>query len=229
MIVRVVVLDYFGTLAAGRDATPWWSELPDLIARAGGRVGEETLAWFSTIPEEHPEHSTDERAYRAWADGRLRTLLEDSGVAGEELERLYDQLCRRRYSRTFGAFPDAPQVLAELKRRGLRTGVCSNWDWALERELSATGVAPFLDFVVCSAQVGYRKPHPRIFERVAELARVEPERILFVGDEWDADIRGAARARFRSVHVARDGPCVVDSHDGVPCVPDLNGVLGMLG
>jgi len=43
--------------------------------------------------------------------------------------------------------------------------VVSNWDVSLHEVLERIGLAPYLDGVVTSAEVGARKPDPAIFER----------------------------------------------------------------
>ncbi|MGI8792994.1 MAG: HAD family hydrolase [Acidimicrobiales bacterium] len=109
-------------------------------------------------------------------------------------------------------------------------GICSNWDWDLDRHLERTGIAEHVDFVVCSAIHGYRKPHPAIFDTVVARVEASPESILFVGDSWGDDIDGARAAGLRPVHIARQGSCpAIDvAHDDVPCVPDARAVLDLI-
>ena len=59
-------------------------------------------------------------------------------------------------------FPEVPSVLAELRRRGLAIGVCSNWNWDLDDVLRSTGVAPLIDLAVTSADAS------------ATASRIEP-------------------------------------------------------
>jgi FMN phosphatase YigB (HAD superfamily) len=42
-----------------------------------------------------------------------------------------------------------------------------------------------------SAEVGWKKPSPRFFARLCELAELEPEQVLLVGDDPDNDFAGA--------------------------------------
>ena len=87
-----------------------------------------------------------------------------SGLDLPTRTRLLDHIDEVRYSRIFTVFPDVPAAIADLKRQGITVGICSNWDWDLDRHLAHNGIADLLDFVVCSAQVGYRKPHPVALE-----------------------------------------------------------------
>jgi putative hydrolase of the HAD superfamily len=52
---------------------------------------------------------------------------------------------------------------------------------------------------VFSSEVGFRKPDPRIFERVLEALGVAPENALFVGDRLYEDVRGAGELGMTTV------------------------------
>lgn len=224
---RVIVFDYFKTLATEEGGALWWSELERRVAAAGGSIIDELIEWFGALPLEHVEYSIDEASYCRWSDGRLDRVLSSSGLSEQECNRIRSVTLQERYVRTFNVFPEVPSLLQVLRERGVRVGVCSNWDWGLDRELAANGIADLIDFVVCSARVGYRKPHPKIFERAKEAAAVEPESIVFVGDDWNADIEGSRVAGFRPVHVERGAECRVVDHEGVPCIGDLRELLAL--
>jgi putative hydrolase of the HAD superfamily len=100
-------------------------------------------------------------------------------------------------------FPEVPSVLAELRRRGLTIGVCSNWGWDLEAALRATGVDALIDVAVTSARVGYRKPHTAMYESILGALGVAAPETIFVGDSWEPDVLGPIGAGMRSVHVDR--------------------------
>jgi putative hydrolase of the HAD superfamily len=121
-------------------------------------------------------------------------------------------------------FPDVPAAIAELRQRGVVVGICSNWDWDLDRHLAHNGIADLVDFVVCSAQIGYRKPHPAIVGTVLDRAGTTPDETLFVGDNWHDDIVGAGRAGLTPVHIVRAGSCGVVDHADVACTSGLGGI-----
>lgn len=219
--VSAVVLDWYGTLAVPH-GDDFWARLDEIVVEAGGRPDPDALAeWELEHPAEHRRHSVDEPGYRAWQRRRLDHVLARCGLAVPQRTRVLDHIETVRYTRLFSTFPDVPAALARLRERGLVVGLCSNWDWDLDRHLDHNGITGLLDFVVCSASVGYRKPHPAIFEEVVGHAGVPAGEILFVGDSWGDDVAGAAAAGLVPVHIARSGPCARDDHCGVPCVPDL--------
>lgn len=103
----------------------------------------------------------------------------------------------------FGAmatlFPGCLQLLVDLRRNSIRLGLITNGESAMQRrKIAAIGVAPLLDAIVISSEVGFRKPDPRIFSLALERLGCAPHDAWFVGDHPDQDIRGAAAAGLRS-------------------------------
>ena len=106
----------------------------------------------------------------------------------------------------FEAYPDAAPALRDLRRRGLRVVVCSNWDCSLPAVLREADLIDLLDGVATSADAGASKPDPRIFAAGLELARSSPEHAIYVGDSPANDVAGAAAAGLRAVLLRRPGP-----------------------
>ncbi|GIW56706.1 MAG: haloacid dehalogenase [Nitrospiraceae bacterium] len=51
--------------------------------------------------------------------------------------------------------------------------------------------------IVISEEVGYLKPHPKLFEEATRRAGTAPEAILYVGDSYHTDVEGARRAGWQ--------------------------------
>jgi len=105
----------------------------------------------------------------------------------------------------FRPFPEVPGLLAAAGERGIRRVVVSNWDVSLHGVLEQTGLAPLLDGVVTSAELGSAKPAPAIFARGLELAGVDPAAALHVGDSLAEDVAGARAAGIAALLLVRDG------------------------
>jgi putative hydrolase of the HAD superfamily len=224
MAVEAIIFDWYGTLAAPNN-DDFWTRMPQMIEAAGGHAP--PISEWETIPIEHESHSLSEDAYRAWEAGRLRTLFTRSGIPEPARSALVEEISGIRYGRLFNVFPDVPGVLTELRGRGLPLGVCSNWDWDLDRHLHHNKIHDCFDTIVCSASVGFRKPHPRIFATVIDRMGIQPEKMLFVGDSWSDDVEGAAAAGFQTAHIARSA-CTVAEHTKALCLEDLRGLLEMV-
>ena len=98
-------------------------------------------------------------------------------------------------------------------------GILSNWPFAatIDRYVDAMGWAPWVRAIVVSQRVGVIKPHGEIFAVAREaLGGPPPDAILHVGDDWAADIVGAAAAGWRVAfvnHRPRDSPLPSSERD----------------
>jgi putative hydrolase of the HAD superfamily len=108
-------------------------------------------------------------------------------------------------SLSFRAQPDAAPALRELRARGLRLVVASNWDCSLPEVLAEAGLAALVDGAVSSGTVGAAKPDPRVFEAALAVAGVSPEAAVHVGDSKANDVAGARAAGVRAILLDRRG------------------------
>lgn len=212
-MVRAVIFDWFGTLAEWPHGSS--SSYTSVFLEHGLVVD---AAVFDRYHErwdgvDHTEHSTSRDAYLAWSRQRLIALATECGVAALERDTLVDALIEVDLRTSLVVFPEVPPVLAELRRRGLAIGVCSNWGWDLDAALQATGMAPLIDVAVTSARAGFRKPHAAIYGSILKALGVEARDAIFVGDSWKPDVLGPISAGMRSVHV--------DRSEGTGSAPEL--------
>ncbi|MEW6386380.1 MAG: HAD family hydrolase [Thermodesulfobacteriota bacterium] len=70
---------------------------------------------------------------------------------------------------------------------------------AAKEIIERMGLAPLFEVVLISGDLGYRKPHPVIFQRLVDGLGVEARQILYVGDDPDADIAGARQSGINPV------------------------------
>jgi putative hydrolase of the HAD superfamily len=120
-------------------------------------------------------------------------FLNRVSVAGDVAE------FERRYLAEWSAGVLAPPGLAELLtalRETHRLAVVSNTHSSamVPRLLAAAGIAELFDAVVLSVDVGWRKPHPRMYAAALEAMRVAPGEAIFVGDSYLADYAGPSAA-----------------------------------
>jgi len=232
--IRGVLLDFYGTLAR---ATHWFS-IEEALAEHGYSLDPAARDRFfdhGLDGLEHDEHSVSRDHYAAWQRARTLAMLTESDVHPDEHEVIADKLRHGQTTRVLEAYAEVPDLLAELRGRGLRIVVCSNWDWDLREAIHEAGLTDALDVVVSSAWVGARKPHPRIYAHTLAEAGLEPESVVFAGDTWNADVEGPLEAGMTPIYLRRDGhwPDSTCPHDdprgrGVTVAADLTAVLDLL-
>lgn len=102
-------------------------------------------------------------------------------------------------------FPDVPAALAALQARGVPIGIVTNAYQPMSmrdaelRQYDLLQYFPDETVRLSAADVGYLKPHPKIFEYAAEKLGRDPTDIVFVGDSPSADIAGAQQVGMRAV------------------------------
>jgi len=102
-------------------------------------------------------------------------------------------------------YPEVREVLLELKRRGLKVGLISNGyeeeiDLVLEK--ASLEKATF-DVIVGVDTIRKVKPNPDIFKYAISKLDVKPEETIFVGDNVEADYKGAENAGIRALLINR--------------------------
>jgi putative hydrolase of the HAD superfamily len=107
-------------------------------------------------------------------------------------------------------YADVKPVLRQLRDRGLRLGVVSNFDARLRRLLEAFDLAPAFDAVVLSSECGAAKPDRRIFEEALGALGVPAAAALHVGDSEPLDRCAAAQAGLSAVRLDRSGVASAD-------------------
>jgi putative hydrolase of the HAD superfamily len=93
----------------------------------------------------------------------------------------------------FRLLPGAEEAVRALRGAGLALACVTNWDVSLPTQLERLGVASYFAAVVTSAEAGAPKPEPRVFALALERLRIDPNRVLHIGD-GEADREGAAAA-----------------------------------
>ena len=95
--------------------------------------------------------------------------------------------------------PGVPEALERMHRLGLTLAVVSNSDGTCAQGLEEAGLLRYLDFVIDSQVVGVEKPDPRIFEIALARRGAHPQRALYIGDLYHADVVGARRAGLHAL------------------------------
>jgi putative hydrolase of the HAD superfamily len=100
-------------------------------------------------------------------------------------------------------FDDVIPTLAELKDRGLRLAVISNYDSRIDDLLRDFEIERFFDGVHISSRAGAAKPDRDIFLSALRYHQVEPGKAIHVGDSLRADIEGASAVGMQAVLIDR--------------------------
>jgi len=221
--VRAVLLDALGTLVRLEPPAPRLRQA--LGCHAGIDVGEAAAArgFEAEIAFYMANHMRggDVEGLERLRDDCAEVLHEALGIVGLGRPAVRAAMLE---SLSFTAFADVVPALADLRGRGLRIVVVSNWDRSLPDALASAGIAELVDATVSSAEVGSAKPDPAPVFAGLELAGVGPDAALFAGDSPDSDLPAARAAGVRGVLVTRGAPAPVATES----VESLTGLASLL-
>jgi putative hydrolase of the HAD superfamily len=218
---QAVVFDLFGTLID--DSPP--SSYVAFLAETARLLGADPVAFGGAWEQRDIER------YTSPIDDVFETICDDLGLADRSgipaalafrLERLRALLVPR---------PDAEATLGTLRERGFRLGMISNASSELSVLWPDSAFGPLFDAVLFSADERMMKPDRRLYERMAELLRVESSDCVFVGDGAYHELQGAAATGMRPVLIRV--PHDEWEHDGTvgwdgPRVSSLSEVLALV-
>jgi len=145
----------------------------------------------------------------------LESLQQEGHLAGfhEETDVPTLSLCYELLTNPVWPVPGAAESLTELTVRGIHLGLISNAQWftpllfpaLLGGELDALGIRSDMQF--WSWQTGRAKPSEHLFRQAADALRgrgIEPDRVLYVGNDMLNDVLPASATGFRTALFAGD-------------------------
>jgi HAD superfamily hydrolase (TIGR01509 family) len=200
--VRAALFDVGGTLVDQYVTGMHPLIRQELVASFGERDWYDALIGAEIEPHERAEPLRQEtnRWYEAW-------FAEHGIVCDIDIDRL-----RATFAIPLDLIttpvPGAYEAVRWCKAQGLAvvlvTNVVSRGDAEVLRDWQRVGLADAIDGIVSSHDVGWRKPHRAMFDRALDLGKAAPGDTFMVGDDLEADVRGAQRLGLRTVWRRRD-------------------------
>jgi putative hydrolase of the HAD superfamily len=147
----------------------------------------------------HSRHLDSDSRVPIFAD----ILPEDAEVNPKELADAY----RDKVAESLRTVEGVPGLLADL-RGGYRLGLLTNGPSKAQRsKLDAFDWIDSFDAIAITGDLDAGKPDERAFRAILSDLGVEPEEAVYVGDDLEADVKGARNAGMYAVQVLfADGP-----------------------
>ena len=232
MTIKGVLFDFSGTLFRVESTESWLRAtltdaglaLPEPeLARAAEALERAGALPGGALPAEPPtggpgelwaaRYGSAERHRAAYTGQARQVALPDPALH----DALYDRYVTPA---AWSPYPDAVEVLAALRERGVAVGVVSNIFWDPRPVFRAHGLDPYVGGYVLSYEHDTLKPDPRLFALACEALGVDARDTLMVGDDRRAD--GGAAALGCGVYFVDHLP-VAERPDGLRPVLDLVG------
>ena len=207
MAVRAVGFDFMGTLVhVHLDNEKYLRSMHRKL------VGLGTACSHQELREAHDEAAQRYRKIRVdtcreidnrvWVADALKQL----GYVVKPEDRLVTEAVDAYFDPFIASLRIASGASATLSRikQNFSVGLISNFSYgkAIREALRKVRLDRFLDLVVISDEVGWRKPHPMIFQIFLDQLKLEPSEAVYVGDDLKYDIEGARAAGMKTVLVS---------------------------
>ena len=167
--------------------------------------------------------------YHGWdytADRLVEMGIFNEGTKGADVWRCLFTYC---WPLAAVKYPFTEPTLIRLKEMGLKLGIITNGEHDLQwNKLRLLNFDYLFDEIVISGDVGVQKPESKPFEVMSEKLGIEPENLLYVGDNPLNDVEGSRKAGYTPVWVKTIGNWCFDNIerseyevDTVAEIPDL--------
>lgn len=156
-----------------------------------------------------------DRRYIYFGWRRIFAFLCESGVfkTAPQYEQ-YRETMLKLYTLYAVPYPFTASVLAAIKARGLKTGLITNGNAAVQSsKLKLLHLEDGFDEVLLCGEFGTQKPDRAPFDEMARRLGLRPETLVYVGDNPVCDVEGARAAGYIPVEVLT-AQCVLP--DAVP-------------
>lgn len=232
MTLRLVLLDLDDTLLDHRGAVA--VGIRGHLVASGAMSPDATAAdvdaavalWYALEEQHYHRYLAGELTYLGQRRARVRGFLaaqrsadaaEDRAEPDDAATDAWFQGYLAGYEDAWRALPGAHDALDEIQLRhpGVVFGIVTNGERPQQSaKIARAGFADRVDVVVCSHDLGFAKPDPRIFHEACREAGVDPAEAVMVGDRLRTDARGAVAAGLGGVWLDLVGDGT--SPDGAP-------------
>ena len=156
-----------------------------------------------------------------------RRIIEGMGGSGDRVDACAREMYLEWAScHHFHLYDEAEAVLRELAARQLKIGLISNSHRSMDEFVEHFRLQGLVAAAVSSADHGFLKPHPSIFEAALSQAGVEARASLMVGDSLAHDVEGARAVGMRGVLLHRGNGPLPDVD--VPVIRNLTDLPALL-
>ncbi|KAG2150473.1 HAD-like domain-containing protein [Suillus clintonianus] len=214
MTIRLVTFDALHTLLTPRlpiyiqysqTFAPYLGVLEPGLLRQSFKVA------LTQVQKDKPAYQGESGAEGWWSEVIKRTAIgagANPQAVDSSLPQIVPSLMERFSSREgYKLFHDSLPVLRRLHQMNIRTALISNTDTRMRSVLKDLEIAPYLDPILLSEEVGIEKPDVGVF-RLAFGTQLDPIKLqgVHVGDELESDYHGARAAGMHALLLRRAGP-----------------------
>ncbi|MGL5920121.1 MAG: HAD family hydrolase, partial [Bacteroidales bacterium] len=96
--------------------------------------------------------------------------------------------------------PDAIELLEHLKPKYKLYILSNGFKEVQYKKIKNSGLDSYFDKVLLSDDIGYNKPHQKIYEYALKSTNSKKDASLMIGDNFDTDITGARNFKMDQIY-----------------------------
>ncbi len=91
------------------------------------------------------------------------------------------------------------EVLEHLKEKYSLHIITNGFKEVQYIKLNNSGISTYFQNIIISEEVGYNKPHIKIFRHAESLTKTSSVECLMIGDDYEPDVKGALNAGWKAI------------------------------
>lgn len=130
-----------------------------------------------------------------FADTLKRLKVENSDTLGQKIG---DEYVLRGPHKKY-LFPHTHETLIGLQERFPLHIITNGFKEVQSVKMGGTKLDQYFNLILCSEDVGVNKPNKKVFQRALEMTECDPANAVMIGDNIEADIRGAQKVGMSTI------------------------------
>ena len=122
-------------------------------------------------------------------------------------------------------FEGTISLLEGLKSKYQLHVITNGFELVQHYKIKNSGLSSYFENIFTAEKVGYKKPHPIIFEYALDYSQTVAHNSLMIGDSLEADILGALNVGMQAIHFNSHNEPL---HDHCTMVQNLDQISGLL-
>lgn len=186
-MIKAVFFDFGGTLVDNSINNEVYPAIEKIIGK------ENKEHWDKLELDWHSRYMSERYVFTA--------LAKKSGISKKyilEMIKVWNQKLKHEK-----LFPDSLEILKLVRKKGLKTCLISNAPPISKKIFRKLGLTKYFDEIIFSYEVNTIKPEDEIYRIALSKLKISPEKILFVGDTYDADYQKPKKLGMNAILIDR--------------------------
>lgn len=123
----------------------------------------------------------------------LELVCKELGASGAQISTVHEIIIENKKTKKINW--ELIELIKDLKNKNYKIGLLSNNSTGLKQKLVNQNITHIFDEIIISAEYGYQKPQPEIFEIIFNKLNIKNNEMIFV-DDTKRSLEGAEKIGY---------------------------------